>query len=167
MLAQALVLGQEDVADGVVAGLRQGDLLLGHFLAQERVGDLNQNAGAIAHQRVGADGAAMLEIFQDLDGVFDDLVRGALFQVGDEADAAGVMHAGRIEQAAFGRLAVVVERVGVCQRGYGGGHGVGGFGHDSSPLSPGPPGGVAASSVLDCSVRWYRGRAETPGRIMH
>jgi hypothetical protein len=46
-----------------------------HFLAEEAVGDLHQHARAIAHQRVGADGAAMRQVFQHEQAVLDDLVR--------------------------------------------------------------------------------------------
>ena len=53
--------------------------------------DLHQNAGAVAGARIGADRAAMLEIAQDRERVVDDLVRLAALDVGDEADAAGIL----------------------------------------------------------------------------
>ena len=65
--------------------------------------DLHQDAGAVAGQRVGADRAAMLEVAQDREPVLDDLVRLAVLDVGDEADAAGILLVARIEQAAARR----------------------------------------------------------------
>ena len=67
-LPRRLVLRQEAHGDGVVAGRRQVDRLLPRPVAQQGVGDLDQAAGAVAHQRVGADGAAMVEIDQDAAG---------------------------------------------------------------------------------------------------
>ena len=52
---------------------------------------LHQNAGAVAHARIGADRAAMFEIAENLNRVGDDLVRLASLDVGDEADAAGIL----------------------------------------------------------------------------
>ena len=54
---------------------------------------------AVARLRVGADRAAMLEVQQDLQALLDDVVRLAVVQVGDEADAAGIALVQRIEQA--------------------------------------------------------------------
>ncbi len=60
--------------------------------------DLDENAGTVAGQRVGADGAAVLEVLQDLQRVFDDLVRLAALHVGDEADAACIAFEVGIEE---------------------------------------------------------------------
>jgi hypothetical protein len=62
------------------------------------VRDLHQDAGAVAHARVGAGGAAMLQIAEDAQPVLDDEVRLAALDVGDEADAAGVLVERRIVQ---------------------------------------------------------------------
>ena len=75
------------------------DALRGHLGAVELVGDLDQDAGAVAHQLVGADGAAMVEVLEDLQALLDDAVRLAALDVGDEADAAGVVLVGRAVQA--------------------------------------------------------------------
>ena len=64
--ARLLVLRQEAHGHRVVAGRRQVDALPRGPVAQQRVGDLDQAAGAVAHQRVGADGAAVVEVDQDL-----------------------------------------------------------------------------------------------------
>ena len=81
----------EHMADGVVAGLgkrdaeRPGD----HF--EELMRNLHEDAGAVAGKRVGADGAAMGQILQDLEALLDDFVARPGLQVGDEADAAGIV----------------------------------------------------------------------------
>ena len=64
--ARGVLLRQEDHADAVFAGRRQLDALLRHLLAVEAVGDLDQDAGAVAHQLVGADRAAVVEVLEDL-----------------------------------------------------------------------------------------------------
>ncbi len=62
-----------------------------HLLGEKFVRDLNQDAGAVAHARVRAGRAAMLEIAENAQAVLDDLVRLAALDVGDEADAAGIL----------------------------------------------------------------------------
>ena len=64
--------------------------------------DLHKDAGAVAKTRVGADGAAMLEVAQDRQGIRNDLMRLLALDVGDEADAAGILFERRIEKT-FGR----------------------------------------------------------------
>ena len=70
------------------------------LLGEELVRDLDEDAGAVAGDRVGADGTAVLEVLQDGERVLDELVRLLALEVGDEADAAGVVLAARIEQPA-------------------------------------------------------------------
>ena len=67
--------------------------------------NLHQDAGAVAGARVGADRAAVLEVQQNGQRVFDDLVRLASLDVGDEADAAGILVERGIVEAACGRHA--------------------------------------------------------------
>ena len=67
------------------------DALRRHLGAVELVGDLDQDAGAVAHQLVGADRAAVVEVLEDLQALLDDVVRLAALDVGHEADAAGVV----------------------------------------------------------------------------
>ena len=90
-LPPVLLARHEQLADRVLPRLRQCESELGRLLGEELVRDLRQDAGAIAHARVGADRAAMLQIAENLQAVFDDLVRLAAFDVGDEADAAGIL----------------------------------------------------------------------------
>ena len=69
------------------------------LLGEELVRDLHQDAGAVAGARIGADRAAMLEVAQDGERVLDQLVRLAALDVGDEADAAGILLERRIVEA--------------------------------------------------------------------
>ena len=103
VLARCRVLRHEPVADAVVPDRRQFDALLGHLLAEEAVRNLHQHAGAVAHQRIGADGAAMREVLEHGQTVLDDLVRLHALHLGDEADAAGIVLVARIVEALGGR----------------------------------------------------------------
>src|SRR5256885_12258899 len=69
-----MLLGQEDHAHAVLARRRQGHALLCHLFAVELVGNLDQNARAIAHELVGAHGAAMVDVFEDLERAGDDVM---------------------------------------------------------------------------------------------
>ena len=80
-------------------GARQLDALRRHLGAVVVVGDLDQDAGAVAHQLVGADRAAVVQVLEDLQTLRDDRVRLAPGDVGDEADAAGVVLVGGRIQA--------------------------------------------------------------------
>ncbi len=77
------------------------------FLGKESVRDLRQNAGAVAGARIGTDRAAMLEIDQDRQRILDDLMRLAAFDIGDEADAAGILVERGIIETRRGRYAGV------------------------------------------------------------
>jgi len=111
------LLGQEHHGHAVVVGLRQGDALGGHFLAVELIGDLDENPRAVAHQLIGADGAPVVQVFQDLQGLLDDGMALVPLDVGDETDAAGIVFL-------FG----AVETLGGRQAGGTGG----GVGHDGT-----------------------------------
>src|SRR5262249_56756214 len=63
--AQALVLRQEQVAAGVVAGLWQPEFEPSALLLQEGMRDLDQNAGAVAGNPMRADRAPGPEGFDD------------------------------------------------------------------------------------------------------
>ena len=97
------VARHEQLADGVVAGRGQGEADLGGLLGEKFVRDLHQDAGAVAHARIGADRAAMLEIAEDAQAVFDGLVRLAALDVGDETDAAGIFLQRRVVEPVRGR----------------------------------------------------------------
>jgi hypothetical protein len=92
--AGGVFLGQEDHADAVFAGRGQRDALLGHLFAVQRVGQLDQDAGAVAHQLVRAHRAAVVQVLEDLQALQDDGVALLALDVGHEADAAGVVLVG-------------------------------------------------------------------------
>ena len=71
------------------AGQREPEL--GALAREELVRDLDQNARPVARLRVAAAGAAVGEVDEDLDALADDLVRAFATDVGDEADAAGIV----------------------------------------------------------------------------
>ena len=97
--ARGLALRQEAHGDGVAAWFRQGLAVLHGPVAQQRVGDLDQAAGPVPHQRIGADGAPVIEVFQDFQALGDDVVRLSAFDIHDKADAAGVMLIAGVVQA--------------------------------------------------------------------
>ena len=114
-----MFLRQEDHADAVFAGRRQHHTLDRHLGAVIVVGDLDQDAGAVAHQLVGAHRTAVIQVLQDLQTLLDDVVRARTLDVGDEADAAGIVLVARVVQAAGGE----------CLDLFGGRGGQGGVGH--------------------------------------
>ena len=83
--------GQEEKADSVVARLGEGEAEAPAILRKEGMRDLDEHAATVAGLRVGAHGAAMVEIVQDLQGLRDDGMAGAVLQVGDESDPASVL----------------------------------------------------------------------------
>ncbi len=90
-----MLLGQEDHADAVFAGRRQGHALLGHFFAVQRVRNLDQDAGAVTHQRVGPHRATVVDVFQNLQGLRHDVVALDALDVGHKPEAAGVVFVAR------------------------------------------------------------------------
>ena len=101
---KAASLRHEQIADAVVSGRRQRDAVLRQLLAEEAVRDLRKQAGAVAHQRIGADRAAMRQVLEHGEAVADDLVRLDALHVRDEADAAGIVLAARIVEAVERRV---------------------------------------------------------------
>ncbi len=96
------VVGQEDQPGAVVTGRRQVE---GERRAEERVWHLQEDAGAVAGARVGAAGAAVLQVDQEIQRLPHDIVRLAAFEMGDEADAAGVvLVTGPVESLVAGYL---------------------------------------------------------------
>ena len=90
-LARLGLARQEAHGNGILAGLRQGDASGGGPFAEQRIGNLDQDAGAIAHQGIGAHRAAMVEVDQELEAQPDDLMAPGALDVGDKAHAAGVV----------------------------------------------------------------------------
>ena len=83
-----VVVGQERAAHGVGTAVGQ---LEGHGRAQERVGDLGEDAGAVAGVRLAAGGPAVVEVAQGGQGLVDDLVARLPGQGRDEGNAARVV----------------------------------------------------------------------------
>ena len=96
--ARRRLLRQEHHAHAVLAERRQGDALLGHFLAEELVRHLDQDAGAVARLGVGAHRAAVSQVLEDQQPLLDDGVALLALDVGDEADAAGIVFVGWVVQ---------------------------------------------------------------------
>ncbi len=82
---------QENHADRVIAGVGQLEIHGFRLFLEQPVGQLHQNTGAIAGQRVGADGAAVVQIDENLDSLANDLMAFAVLDIGDEADTAAIM----------------------------------------------------------------------------
>src|SRR6185503_19405077 len=98
-LSPSRFLRHEQRADRVVAGLRQLEADLGCLAREEGVRNLHENAGTVAGARIGANSAAMFEVAQNDDRVGDDLMRLLALDVGDEADAAGILLHAEVVQA--------------------------------------------------------------------
>ncbi len=79
-----------------MADRRQRQTLAPAGAAQEGVGKLDQDAGTVALQRVGARRAAMGQILEDREPLRDDRVGLATFDVGDESQATRVALVRRI-----------------------------------------------------------------------
>ena len=90
-LTRRAFLRQEDHADAVFAGRRQLDTLLGHFGAVEFVRNLDQQTGAVAHQRIGTHRAAVIDVFEDLQTLSHDAVRLVALDMGNKADTPGIV----------------------------------------------------------------------------
>ena len=82
---------QENHTDAIFTRWRQGHALFCHFFAVKLIRHLNQDTGTVTHQRVSTDRAAVVDVFQDLQTLFDDSVAFLAFDVGNKAHATGVM----------------------------------------------------------------------------
>ncbi len=94
--ARGGLLRQEHHADAVLADRRQRQSLRAAHAAQKAVGKLDQNARAVALQRIGAGGATVREVLEDRKRLRDDRVALLALDVGDESQAAGVVLIRRI-----------------------------------------------------------------------
>ena len=101
LLPQAIIIMRQEQHDnGVTAGLRKRETEFAGLLREKLVGNLNENAGAVAGARVGPDSAAMLEILHNRQRVLHDGMRLPALDVGDETDPAGILRQGRIVKSA-------------------------------------------------------------------
>jgi len=89
--ARSLLARQKNHAHAVFTRRRQFHALRRHLGTEERIGNLDQDAGAVAHELVSPDRAAVVEVFQDEQAVLHDVVRLHPLDVRDKAHAAGVV----------------------------------------------------------------------------
>src|SRR3984893_14547986 len=82
---------QEQRADGIFARRRQDETEVGCLFGKKAMRDLNQHAAAIARLGIGTDGAAMIQIAQNLEAHGDHFVRLVIAHVRGETDTAGGM----------------------------------------------------------------------------
>jgi len=101
------LLGQEHHAHAILPRGRELDAERSHLLPVAGVRNLDQDAGAVAHQPVGPDRAAMVEVLQDEQPVLDDAVALRALDVGDEAHPAGIVLAGAIVESGSAGDAIV------------------------------------------------------------
>jgi hypothetical protein len=103
--ARLLFPRQKAHRNRVMPGRRQVEPGIFRPLPEQRIGDLDQDAGAVADERIGADGAAMVEIDEDFEAAADQIVRLPALDVDDKADAARIVLVPRIVQALlFGHI---------------------------------------------------------------
>ena len=88
-----------------MAGLREvGWAVLG----EEPVGELEQDARAVASVDLAAAGASVVEVHQDGEGLLDDIMRTLALHLANEADAAGVMlKLGVVKTLFFGKSGIL------------------------------------------------------------
>ena len=99
VLPEARVAGQEARGDrdaARVGELGARDPEVGGAGAQERMGQLDEDSGAIARGRVGARGAAMLEVVEGGQRQLDHVVARLAVEARDAGDAASVMLVSRV-----------------------------------------------------------------------
>src|SRR5450756_2764337 len=94
---------QEYHAHAVLAGRRQGEAQFGALADEELVRDLDQDASAVAGFRIAAAGAAMGQVDEHLYALDDNVVRFLTFNVGDEANSAGIVLMAGIVESLRGR----------------------------------------------------------------
>ena len=87
------------MADPVVAGRWQREPERAARVLEEAVRDLHEDARSVAGARVGAGGAAVQQVVEDLDAALDDGVRGSAADVADETDPARVLLVARVVEA--------------------------------------------------------------------
>jgi hypothetical protein len=100
---QRRIARQEHDAAAIRARLRQLDARFLARFGEEPVRHLDQHAGAVAAVFLGAAGAAVIEIHEDLQALLQDAVGLAALDVDHEADAAGVVLERRVVQALLRR----------------------------------------------------------------
>jgi hypothetical protein len=96
---ERFVHGEEEHPRGVLAARRKVEPVTRAHLAEEGVGDLEEEAGAVAGGLVAPQGAPVLQVDEDPDPLLDHDVKGNAVDPGDESDAAAVVVVLRVVQA--------------------------------------------------------------------
>ncbi len=98
-----MLLRQEYHSHAVLAARRQLYPPCGHVGTVEFIRDLDQQPGAVTHQLVRANRAAVIEILQDQQALLDDRMGTLPLDMSHETDATGVVFtAGIIKTVAGG-----------------------------------------------------------------
>ena len=97
LVGRAVIGREEREANAVRARGRQRER---RHAAKERVGHLDEDAGAVAGVDLGARCAAVVEVAERAEGRVDDVVALGAGDVNDEADAAGVVLEARVVETA-------------------------------------------------------------------
>ena len=103
LLARSRLARHEKLADRVMALRRKVEAQLGAFRREERMRDLGQHAAAVAERGIRAHRAAVVEVDQNLQALFEDVMRLAVLHVGHKANAAEIMLFGGIVEPLGGR----------------------------------------------------------------
>ena len=74
----------------------QGDARACRPIAEQGVWNLDQNARAIAQERISAHGTAMINIHKNLEAAFHGFVRFHAFDIGNKADTTRIMFVARV-----------------------------------------------------------------------
>ena len=99
--ALAGIFGQEHHADAVMAGHGQAEPEGDRLRRQKIVGDLKEDARAVAGVRLAAHGTAVVEVDQNLQGVTHRLVGFFALDVDNKAQTAGVVFKLRVVKTLF------------------------------------------------------------------
>ncbi len=97
--------GQKGHSHAVFAGSGQFEAQAGAFALEKSVGNLDQNARAVAGLRIAAAGASVRQIDQDLNALEDDIVRLVPGDIGYKTDAASIVLLLRVIEALSRRQA--------------------------------------------------------------
>src|SRR6058998_294056 len=102
LCALAWVPGEEHEPGAVLTRRGQGDAEPAALAAEERVGHLDQDAGAVPRVDFAAAGPAVQQVLQHGERLADDRMRLSALDVHHEADPAGIVLVGRIVETLRG-----------------------------------------------------------------
>src|SRR5436190_1958998 len=105
--ARMLFDGQKGHADRVLTRLGQSNAKRSTLAQEKLVRNLNQHAGTVAGFGIAPAGAAMCQVDEDLNSLFDDLVTLLATNAGDKAHATGIVFVRGIIKTLRRRQAVV------------------------------------------------------------